>query len=76
MAALDGVLRWSDQPLVKAAEVVLIALLAALCCALTLFLFLPAGSGQTAAQELWQRRNVGRALYETPATMAEAPAEL
>jgi len=28
-AALDGVLRWSDQPLVKVGEVVLIALLAA-----------------------------------------------
>ncbi len=27
--ALDGVLRWTEQPLVKAAEVVLIALLAA-----------------------------------------------
>lgn len=28
-AALDGVLRWTEQPLVKAGEVVLIALLAA-----------------------------------------------
>ena len=35
-----------------------------------------AGSGQVVEAELWRHRNLGKALYETPTTLPEAPAEL
>jgi hypothetical protein len=37
---------------------------------------IPSGSGQTTREDLWRHRNVGKALFETPASVAEAPAEL
>jgi len=44
--------------------------------ALALFLNLPMLPAQTATEELWRHRNIGKALFETPATIAKAPAEL
>ena len=41
-----------------------------------LFLGVPGSSGQTGQERLWRYRNLGKALFETPATAAEAPAEL
>ena len=43
---------------------------------LTLFLWLPTGSGQTTEEQLWRHRHIGKALFETPTSVAEAPAEL
>ena len=43
---------------------------------LALFLCLPSGVGQTAEADLWRHRHIGQALFETPARVAEAPAEL
>jgi hypothetical protein len=53
------------------------ACLAALVAGVVILLVcLPAGSGQTNEEELWRHRHIGKALFETPARMAEAPAEL
>jgi tetratricopeptide (TPR) repeat protein len=43
---------------------------------IALLLLLPSGSGQTNDQDLWRHRNIGKALYESPTSIAEAPAEL
>jgi tetratricopeptide (TPR) repeat protein len=55
--------------------------LAAYVCALAIsgsavILLKPASPGQAAEAELWRHRNLGKALFETPTTLAEAPAEL
>jgi tetratricopeptide (TPR) repeat protein len=39
-------------------------------------LLTPAGAGSGNEEELWRHRNLGKALFETPATMSQAPAEL
>ncbi|MBZ5581107.1 MAG: FG-GAP-like repeat-containing protein [Acidobacteriia bacterium] len=44
--------------------------------AAAVLVFLPRGVGQTTEQDLWRHRNLGKALYETPTSIAEAPAEL
>ena len=51
-----------------------LAVVAALASAL--FLAVPGGSGQTGQERLWRSRNLGKALFETPTTASEAPAEL
>jgi hypothetical protein len=43
---------------------------------LALLVCLPTGAGQTAEEELWRHRHIGKALFETPAGIADAPAEL
>jgi len=43
---------------------------------LALFVYLPSGAGQTAQAELWRHRHIGKALFETPGSIGEAPAEL
>ncbi|HTP33007.1 MAG TPA: hypothetical protein VMJ75_12595 [Candidatus Acidoferrales bacterium] len=43
---------------------------------LALFVFLPAGAGQRAEEELWRHRQIGKALFETPGSIGDAPAEL
>jgi tetratricopeptide (TPR) repeat protein len=55
--------------------------LAAVVCALIItgsavFLLKSAGPGQAVEAELWRHRNLGKALFETPTTLPEAPAEL
>jgi tetratricopeptide (TPR) repeat protein len=51
-----------------------LAIAAALAAAL--FLGVPGGSGQTTQERLWRSRNLGKALFETPTTASQAPAEL
>src|SRR5512136_2101199 len=51
----------------------LVALLAS---AAVVFVLIPTGAGQTVEEELWRHRNIGKALFETPTSIAEAPAEL
>ncbi|MBZ5596196.1 MAG: FG-GAP-like repeat-containing protein [Acidobacteriia bacterium] len=41
-----------------------------------LFLLQSAGTGPVNERELWRHRNLGKALFETPTTLAEASAEL
>jgi len=43
---------------------------------LALFVCLPSGAGQTAQEELWRHRHIGKALFETPGSAGDAPAEL
>ena len=43
---------------------------------LVLFVCLPGGAEQTAEEDLWRHRHIGQALFETPASVVEAPAEL
>jgi tetratricopeptide (TPR) repeat protein len=45
-------------------------------CVILIFLSISPGSGQVSEEELWRHRNLGKALFETPTAMAEAPAEL
>ena len=51
-------------------------LTALLASAAVLLVLIPGGAGQTTEENLWRYRNVGKALFETPTSMAEAPAEL
>lgn len=51
-----------------------VAIAAVLGCAL--FLGVPGTFGQIDQQLLWRYRNLGKALFETPTTQAQAPAEL
>jgi tetratricopeptide (TPR) repeat protein len=44
--------------------------------AAVVFVLIPRGAGQTSEEELWRHRNIGKALFETPASAGDAPAEL
>jgi Flp pilus assembly protein TadD len=41
-----------------------------------LFLAVPRSSGQSGQERLWRYRNLGKALFETPTSQSQAPAEL
>jgi len=44
--------------------------------AIAVLLLLTAATSPTSERELWRHRNLGKAFYETPTTVTEAPAEL